>query len=85
MAAISRPAGAKVMGEYRAYLLKDDGHVIHRHDLVCPDDSAARRIVLRGAEGICTFLHRPPPNVSVTLVQRSAAPLHAVPEIKQQV
>src|ERR1700752_2993351 len=29
-----------------------------------------------GAEGICTFLHRPPPNVSVTLVpaQRSSVP-----------
>jgi len=42
MAAISRPASAKVMGEYRAYLLKEDGHVIHRHDLVCPDDEAAK-------------------------------------------
>jgi hypothetical protein len=42
MAAISRPASAKVMGEYRAYLLKEDGHVIHRHYLVCPDDEAAK-------------------------------------------
>jgi hypothetical protein len=42
MAAIYRSASAKVMGEYRAYLLKEDGHVIHRHDLVCPDDEAAK-------------------------------------------
>lgn len=30
------------MGEYRAYLLKEDGHVIHRLDLICPDDEAAK-------------------------------------------
>jgi hypothetical protein len=29
------------MGEYRAYLLKEDGHAIHRLDLLCPDDEAA--------------------------------------------
>ena len=42
MAAISWPASAKVMGEYRAYLLKEDGHITQRFDLVCPDDEAAK-------------------------------------------
>ena len=64
------------MREYRAYLFKEDGHVIHRLDLLCPDDEAAKVRASGAAEGICTFLHRPPPNVSVTLVQaqRSSAP-----------
>jgi hypothetical protein len=42
MGFLARPASAEVMGEYRAYLLKEDGHVIHRLDLVCPDDEAAK-------------------------------------------
>jgi len=42
MSAISKPASAKVIGEYRGYLLKEDGHVIHRLDLLCPDDKAAK-------------------------------------------
>jgi hypothetical protein len=42
MAKLARPASTEAMGEYRAYLLKEDGHVIHRLDLACPDDEAAK-------------------------------------------
>ena len=30
------------MGEYRAYFLKEDGHIVQRFDLVCLDDEAAK-------------------------------------------
>ena len=30
------------MKDYRAYLLKPDGHVLRRIDLVCDDDHAAK-------------------------------------------
>jgi hypothetical protein len=39
---LGRPASAEVVGEYRAYLLKEDGHIIHRLDLLCPDDETAK-------------------------------------------
>ena len=30
------------MAEYRAYLLKSDGHILRRFDLVCDDDDDAK-------------------------------------------
>ena len=39
------------MGEYHAYLLKEDGHVIHRLDLVCPDDEAAKVLAKQLVDG----------------------------------
>jgi hypothetical protein len=30
------------MREYRAYLIGRDGHIVHRVDLLCDDDEAAK-------------------------------------------
>jgi len=30
------------MQEYRAYLIGRDGHIIHRVDILCDDDEAAK-------------------------------------------
>jgi hypothetical protein len=37
--------------EYRAYLIGWDGHIIHRVDLVCPDDEAAKGRAKRLVDG----------------------------------
>lgn len=55
--------------EYRAYLIGSDGHIVHRHDLDCDDDEAAKQEALLlvdgldvelwdGARKIGTFTHK---------------------------
>ena len=58
-----------MMQDYRAYLLDEDGHIIRRVDMVCPDELAAsehaRQLVdghdvelWQGAKKLATFKHR---------------------------
>jgi hypothetical protein len=42
VAAVARLEKADIMGEYRAYLLKADGHIWQRIDLVCENDAVAK-------------------------------------------
>jgi hypothetical protein len=42
MDTVARPESTEVVGEYRAYRLKPDGHILRRFDLVCDDDDAAK-------------------------------------------
>jgi hypothetical protein len=42
MVAVARPQSTAAVKDCRAYLLKPDGHVLRRIDLVCDDDDAAK-------------------------------------------
>jgi len=39
------------MREYRAYLIGRDGHILHRVDLLCADDEAAKERALLLMDG----------------------------------
>jgi hypothetical protein len=39
------------MGQYRAYVIGDDGHIIMALDLLCADDHAAKEQALQLADG----------------------------------
>ena len=40
-----------MMLEYRAYLIGRDGHIIHRIDILCDDDEAAKARALLLVDG----------------------------------
>ena len=42
MATVARLETTEVVGEYHAYLLEPDGHILRRFDPVCDDDDAAK-------------------------------------------
>jgi hypothetical protein len=39
------------MGQYRAYVIGDDGHIMMALDLLCADDHAAKEQALQLADG----------------------------------
>ena len=44
------------MAEYRAYLLKSDGHILRRFDFVCDDDDDAKVRAKQLVDGMCALL-----------------------------